>query len=180
MKTTMYNPASEIRYGVLFVVLTIIVFTAVRVKELNVNDEPVSGGLRTGVVHTGLPVLPILEARLIDEPLAETPSSLSVISEKAGKELTFQLKTWMEDSAFWSDEAVISDQEITKEIVNWNSNGTFWDKNNTELETTLSAGTVNQPATDFQKTVESDSDEAVVARQMESWFNNGEYWDTAN
>src|SRR5665647_739783 len=88
MKTTSYNPEKEIRIGILVAVFAISIFTAVRVKELQLNDATYSRETRSSQILTNnanTSLMPILDARLIDEPVPEVESLIKSIEYKASE-----------------------------------------------------------------------------------------------
>ena len=88
MKTTSYNAEKEIRVGILVAVFAISIFTAVRVKELQLNEATNSNETRSSHILTNnvnSPSMPILDARLIDEPATEVASLMKNIEYKASE-----------------------------------------------------------------------------------------------
>ncbi len=88
MKTTSYNAEKEIRIGLLVAVFALSIFTAVRVKELQLNDATYLNETRSSQIMTNkanTPLMPILNARLIDEPATEVASLMKNIEYKASE-----------------------------------------------------------------------------------------------
>ena len=73
MKTTSYNAEKEIRIAILVAVFAISIFTAVRVKELQLNETTDFSEARSSQILTNGNVQ-MFDARLIEEsvPVVET------------------------------------------------------------------------------------------------------------
>ena len=120
MKTTSYNAEKEIKIGILVAVFAISIFTAVRVKELQLNDTTNADQIRSSQIlinKSNIPSLPTLDARLIEEPVPaavmlktteykaseyvesemalEREKFLTSNNEAAYAELALQIKPWM-------------------------------------------------------------------------------------
>lgn len=130
MKTTSYNPEKEIKAGIWIALLTIAIFTTVKVKELQINEKYSDPGIITENISTGFPALPLLDAKLIEEPAAAANSTANKANEKVEKELALQLKSWMDDNAYWSAEANASEQELASQIKSWINDGAYWSTDN--------------------------------------------------
>ncbi len=88
MRTTSYNSAKEIKIGILLVVFTVSVFTAIRVKELQVNETTDANQTRSGQIsidNTSIPAMPTPGARLIDEPAPKLEPLIKATEYKAAK-----------------------------------------------------------------------------------------------
>ena len=107
MKTTSYNAEKEIRIGILVVVFAISIFTAVRVKELQLNEATNSNETRSSHILTNsvnTPTMPILDARLIDEPATEVASLMKDIEYKASEYIKAEIAE--ESHRFLNSEAI--------------------------------------------------------------------------
>jgi len=101
MKTTSYNAAKEIRIGILLVVFTMAIFTAFKVKELQVNDEnngATGNTYRTEASESSYSSLPVLDAKLIEEPALEAEAIGNIAynaHEIADAEMAMEIESWM-------------------------------------------------------------------------------------
>ena len=88
MKTTSYNATKEIRIGILVAIFTISIFTAVRVKELQLTEATNSNATRSSQILTNnvnIPPMPIFDARLIEEPAPGFESLIKNIEYNASE-----------------------------------------------------------------------------------------------
>ena len=84
MRTTTYSTEKEISVGIMIVVFTLAIFTTVKVKELQVNGANNYEEMktdRTEIYYHSFPLAPVADAKLIDEPLKETETGLSITNE---------------------------------------------------------------------------------------------------
>ena len=196
MKTTSYNAAKEIRIGILLVVFTLAVFTAFKVKELQVNDAN-NGELtradRIAVNHTNFPTSPVLEAKLIEEPSLEVNAMMNNIeynaqifieaemaieserflnsnTEAVEAELALQIEALMKSTEYNADEFVEADMAIESER--------FLNSNNEAVEAELAL----QIETLMKNTEYNAKEfvEAEITLEIENWMNSSEYWNTAS
>ena len=88
MKTTSFNAEKEIRIGILVAVFALSIFTAVRVKELQLTEATNSNETRSGQImtnSTNTSSMPLFDARLIDEPVPEVEAMIKNIEYKASE-----------------------------------------------------------------------------------------------
>jgi len=170
MKTTSYNTEKEIRLAILFVLFTIAIFTTIKVKELQLNEisnEEITGSGQMMINQVNYLSLPVLDARLVEEPALE-------------------IESWMTSNTYFiganTEEAV--EAEPALEIESWMTSNTYFIGANTEeaveaepaleIESWMMHEAVlnnQQPAIDLIETIE---DESLLA--IESWMNIGAYW----
>ena len=70
-------------------------------------------------------------------------------------ELAFQLKSWMSNNSFWSNDSESTDPDLALQMKSWISNGTFWSE-------------------------EMVNEEPDLALQIKSWIKNGTFWKESN
>ena len=117
MKTTSYNAEKEIRVGILVAVFALSIFTAVRVKELQLNDATYSNETRSSQILTknaNTPPMPILDARLIDEPV-EVASLMKSIEYKASEYVKAEIAAESQRFLNSNNEAIEAEQALTVE-----------------------------------------------------------------
>ncbi len=151
MKTLSYHTANEIRIGMMVALFTAAIFASVRIRELQVNDMNSSEKMRSDrieVIHKSFPILPVADAKLIEEPTYEPGTSLTSTDEK---ELSIKMKTWINNNTYWNDETAANKEELALQMESWLQDGAYWSKDNPD-------------------------EEQLLASQMEAWIGNGEYW----
>jgi hypothetical protein len=88
MKTTSYNAAKELKIGTLVIVFAVSVFTAVRVKELQLNEATEAVHTQSTLIsdnNTNAPLVTTPGARLIDEPVLKIEPLIKAVEYKAAK-----------------------------------------------------------------------------------------------
>lgn len=178
MKTTTYNAASEIRFGVLVVVFALAIFTTVKVKELQVKDtfnyEQVKYGSNE-IIENGFPVVPVAPAKLIGEPL---PENALTNNQNTGnsRELTLQMKSWVNNKAYWSDETLRNEEETAIQMKSWITNRAYWSDETSDSKEEVTLQLQNWITNGTFWSGEADGEEQVIASQLSSWMNNGAYF----
>ena len=96
MKTTTYNAVKEIRVLIWIFVITLSVFTTLRIKELQINEVNEREQMKAEQIelnNVGFPSLRVLDAKLINEPVLE-------------------VEAWMNNNSYWGTETVTKVNEI--------------------------------------------------------------------
>lgn len=133
MKTITYQSANEIKFGTMIAIFTFAIFTTIKVREIQVNDMN-SGNLmrpdKTELSNDRFLVFPAPDAKLIEEPAFESATTLSndPNSLKHREELAVQMKTWMNNSTYWSDEATAHKDALALQMTTWIGNGDYWSR----------------------------------------------------
>jgi hypothetical protein len=151
MKTLSYNTANEIRIAMMIAIITTAIFATIKVRELQVNDmnnQETMRPVRTEAIQPGFPNLPVADAKLIEEPTFQAGTSSTATQVK---ELAVHMKTWINNSTYWSDEATANKDALALQMEAWINNGDYWS---------------NDAANEQQ----------LLASQMEAWIGNGDYW----
>ena len=122
MKTTSYNAEKEIRIGILVAVFAISIFTAVRVKELQLNDA--SNAYQTRSSHVLInkensPSMPTLNAKLIEEPAPAVGALLKTTEYKATAYVESEMA--LERERFLTSNNEAADAELALQIKPWMS-----------------------------------------------------------
>jgi hypothetical protein len=154
MKTTSYNTASEIRTGIILLVLATAIFAAFKVKELQVNETngvELTNTSRIEATGTSYSSSPVLDAKLIEVPVPEVKALMSNVEYNAQKyaeaEIDLEAQNWMNTNGIAIDieplpgiESMINslkydakefvDQEMEAETQSWMNNSTY---RNTEV-----------------------------------------------
>ena len=152
MKTTSYNATKELKIGILVIVFAVSVFTAVRVKELQLNEA-------TDAVHTqstlisdnnaNAPLVTTPGARLIDEPALKIEPLIEAVEYKASKFVsndmaiekerflntnngTSEVDSWINSAVYKAADFVNAEMAIEKE--------SFLNSNNNTAEVILRKG----------------------------------------
>lgn len=185
MKTTSYNAAKEISLAIWFAVLTITIFTTIKVRDLQLNE--VKNGnqmstLRTEKNKQSFPAFEVADAKLVEEPLAHYQTAINSSNDKSVKELALQMESWMNGKAYWADEATGSyeQQELAQQMKVWINTSAFWSEetNTNEQDVAAQMGTwINNGAYWSDEPI---TNEHELASQMETWIDNGTYWNLAN
>jgi hypothetical protein len=135
----------------MMVIFTTAIFATIKVRELQVNDmnnQEMMRPDRIETIHSGFPILPVADAKLIEEPIYQAGSLLNATQVK---ELEVRMKTWINNSTYWSDEATANKDALALQMEAWINNGNYW----------------SNDAADEQQ---------LLASQMEAWIGNGDYW----
>ena len=176
MKTTSYNAEKEIRVGILVAVFAISIFTAVRVKELQLNEATNSNETRSSQILTNYantPLMPVLDARLIDEPVPAVESLMKNIEYKASEfvkaeiakesqrflndnEAAVEVEAWMTAIEYKAADFVNAEMALEADRFLNNNNEVF------EAEAWMTA--IEYKATDFAN--------AEIASEAERFLNN--------
>jgi len=158
MKTTSYNTASEIRTGIILLVLATAIFAAFKVKELQVNETngvEITNTSRIEAIGTSFSSSPVLDAKLIEVPASEVKALMSNVEYDAQKyaeaEIDLETQNWLNKSGMTNqaifedmtlsgieakmnslkyDAKEFADQEMEAETQNWINNPTY---RNTEI-----------------------------------------------
>ena len=158
MKTLSYHTASEIKVGIWIALFTVAIFTTVKVKELQLNEPTFIETMNTEhveVSHNSFPALPAADAKLIEEPMESTgKQAIANAASNNGQELALQLRSWVESSAYWSDE-IAEEEELALQMKTWMNDGTYWSR-------------------------DAEPEEPGLDLTMKSWINSGAYWSTAD
>jgi len=88
MKTTSYNATKELKIGILVIVFSVSVFTAVRVKELQLNEATEAVHTQSTLIsdnNSNAPLVTTPGARLIDEPALKIEPLIEAVKYKAAK-----------------------------------------------------------------------------------------------
>ena len=130
MKTITYNAEKEIRVGIMIAIIITAVFTTLKVKELQINNSNSAQTMRAdpiGITNSSYPALPLADARLIEEPVqaAGTTTTSNAASEN-GIELAVQMKTWINNKAYWNAEEAESEKVLGHFMTTCLKNGTFF------------------------------------------------------
>ncbi len=128
MKTITYHMANEIRIAMMIAIFATAIFTTIKVRELQVNEMnnlEMMRPVRTEVNQNSFPVLPVAVAELIEEPLYEAGTTFTANPEK---ELVVQIKTWMNNNTYWSDETTANKEELAIQMKAWMKDGDYWSK----------------------------------------------------
>ncbi|MCX6237203.1 MAG: hypothetical protein NTY07_06530 [Bacteroidia bacterium] len=157
MKTTSHNAAKEIRIGILLVVFTMATFTAFKVKEIQVNDLENGELMRSGrieVNQTGFMSLPVLDAKLIEEPVLE-------------------VEAWMNSDSYWGAETnkKAVEAELALQIEPLMKNTEYNAKEFVEAEMALE---IENRMNSYEET-NNEALEAELALQIEPLMKNTEY-----
>jgi hypothetical protein len=131
MKTITYHTANEIKFGMMIAIFTFAIFTTIKVREIQVTDMNNSNRMspdKTELSNDRFLVFPAPDAKLIEEPAFESGTTLrnDPNSSKNQEELAVQMKTWMNKSTYWSDEATVSKEELALQMTTWIENGDYW------------------------------------------------------
>lgn len=153
MKTTSYNTASEIRTGIVLLVLATAIFAAFKVKELQVNETngvELTNVNRIEAHGTSYTSSPVLDAKLIEVSVPEVKVLMSGMEYNAQKyaeaELDLEAQNWLNNSGMTYqatfenmtlpgieakmnslkyDAKEFADQEMEAETQNWINNPTY-------------------------------------------------------
>ena len=174
MKTLSYNTEKEIRVGFMIIVIITAVFTTFKIKELQLNDANSVETIRAHrieMTNRNSTSLPLADAKLIEEPVtvAQTPAGADVASEN---EVAVQLKTWMNNKAYWNEEEVENEKALTQQMTSWLKNGTFFSD---ETLDEPSAGKV-----EYQSNNIREGHNAELTSRMKTWIACGNYWGEAS
>jgi len=162
MKTITYHTEKEIKIGIMVVIFITIIFTTFRIKELQLNNRSYGDpgrADRTELINNPIPSMPLADADLIEEP---DPAAVTLKASGAASanELAVQLKTWINDNAYWSQEEVESDKELDYKMITSLKNGSYFnDETFEELPV---------------------SNKAELTTQIKLSLANGDYWNEDN
>jgi len=122
MKTTSYNAEKEIKIGILVAVFAISIFTAVRVKELQLNDTLNADQTRSShllINKENIPAMPTLNAKLIEEPAPAVRALLKTTEYKATAYVESEMA--LERERFLTSNNEAADAELALQIKPWMS-----------------------------------------------------------
>jgi len=143
MKTTSYNTEKEIRLAILFVLFTIAIFTTIKVKELQLNEisnEEITGSGQMMINQVNYLSLPVLDARLVEEPALEIESWMTSntyfiganTEEAVEAEPALEIESWMMHEAVLNNQQpaidlieTIEDESLLA-IESWMNIGAYW------------------------------------------------------
>ena len=167
MKTTSYNAEKEIRIGILVAVFAISIFTAVRVKELQLNEATNAELTRSSQIlmnKENIPSMPTLDARLIEEPVQATVF-LKANKYKASEYVKSEMA--LERERFLNSNSDVADAELALQIKSWMSAA--------EYKATDYANADMALESERFLNGENESIEAELALQVKSWMTATEY-----
>jgi hypothetical protein len=129
MKTTTYNTEKEIRIGIMIAVIISAVFTTFKVRELQLTNTYSTETMSMnpiGLTSSSFTSSPLADAKLIEEP-AQAAETLETAGGAGSRdELAVQMKTWMNNKAYWSDEQTENEEDLTHYMTSCLKNGTFF------------------------------------------------------
>ncbi len=174
MKAIMVYTEKEIRVGLMIVLILSAVFTTFKIRELQTRDLNKADLFRTELTSANKTIFkPVSEAdaTLIEEPVTftQTPARADVAS---GNEVAVQLKTWMNNKAYWNGEEVENERALTEQMTTWLKNGTF-----------ISDETFQELPADQAEYQLNNADEGYnteLKSEMKTWIACGNYWSEAN
>ena len=174
MKTLSYNTEKEIKVGFMIIVIVAAVITILKIKELQFNDANSVETIRASRIemnNRNSTSFPLADAKLIEEPgtVAQTPVGADVAS---GNEVAVQLKTWMNNKAYWNEEEVENEKALTQQMSTWLKNGTFFSD---ETFGESSTGKV-----EYQSDNAGEGYNMELNSQMKTWIAYGNYWSEAS
>jgi hypothetical protein len=167
MKTTSYNAEKEIRIGILVAVFAISIFTAVRVKELQLNDATNADQTRTSQIlinKASIPSLPTLDARLIEEPVPAA-TLLKSIEYKAAAYVESEMA--LERERFLNSNNEVADAELAIRVKPWMSAA--------EYKATDYANADMALENERFLNSENEAIKAELALEIKSWMTAAEY-----
>jgi len=197
MKTTSYNTEKEIRIGVLVVIFTISIFTAVRVQELQLSDATNQHETRYNQIvnrYDNFSSLTFPDAVLVKEPVLEvenwmnsnnywgvkTKNEIPATKEVAESELALEIESWMTNNNYWNgtSEAETAESEPALEIESWMTTSSYFTGTNiveaVEAEPTLEIESWMSNSNYWSGNTEGNEKELTL--DIESWMNSGTYW----
>ena len=170
MKTTSYHTEKEIRFGIWFVLFTIAIFTTIKVKELQLNkiyNEEIAGSGQMVINHVNHLALPVLDAKLVEEP-------------------ALKVETWMSSESYWgtTSNTEITEAEPALEVEIWMTNNEYWSASNpAETVESEPAANIESWMTDNNFWIVASNAEVIEAEpllEIESWMKSNAYFTGTN
>ena len=168
MKTTSYNPAKDLRIAVVVAVFALSIFSAVKVKELQTNNVINTDETRSNQVlinESGISSLPVLNARLIEDPAPVVTSFISKAQYRAADFVKAEMALEKQRFLNRKNESVeaVTDLEPRMIVIKYNA-ATF-----VEAEMTLES----------ERFLNGISETSEMETALESWMTVNKYNATA-
>ena len=95
-------------------------------------------------------------------------------------ELANQMESWINNSAYWENDAEDENQELALEMKSWMNNGSYFsgeeDTDNNEQGLALQMKTWMNNGSYFSDEEDTHNNEQELTLQIKSWMNNGAYF----
>ena len=94
------------------------------------------------------------------------------------KELALQMTSWLKNKTCWNDEETDNETELAQQMTTWMKNGSLF--NALKAEDLPAANYEKQPAKTDNENINPATPDKELVTQMKSWISKAEYWEIAS